>query len=99
MIKSAQILYQPIKFTKRYKRKQPQKITANNSKGAAIALPLFAIQEVSVLLESLEAVAPLVSSVGFPVVVALYFMIRMERKLDELSATISELMKAISKII
>jgi hypothetical protein len=54
---------------------------------------------VSVLLESLESVAPLVSSVGFPVVVALYFMIRMERKLDELSATISELMKAISKII
>lgn len=51
------------------------------------------------MLENLEAVAPVVSSLGFPVVVALYFMIRMERKLDELNATISELLKAISKII
>lgn len=47
----------------------------------------------------LEELTPLVANLGFPIVVSLYLLIRVERKLDELSACIKEIGKYMSKMI
>jgi len=47
----------------------------------------------------LEDLTPLVANLGFPIVVSLYLLIRVEKKLDELSACIKETCKNITKLL
>jgi hypothetical protein len=42
---------------------------------------------------------PLIANIGFPVVVSLYLLIRIENKLDELSACIKELSSNVAKML
>ena len=47
----------------------------------------------------LEDLTPLVANLGFPIVVSLYLLIRVEKKLEELSACIKEANKNIAKLL
>lgn len=47
----------------------------------------------------MEELTPIIANLGFPIVVSLYLLIRVEKKLDELSACIKELSKNISKML
>ncbi len=47
----------------------------------------------------LEDLTPLVANLGFPIVVSLYLLVRVEKKLEELSACIKEANKNISKLL
>lgn len=47
----------------------------------------------------LEELAPVIANLGFPVVVAMYLLMRVERKLDELGTSLAEVVKAISKLL
>lgn len=47
----------------------------------------------------LEELTPLISNLGFPIVVSLYLLIRVERKLEELKACIKEANRNISKLL
>ena len=58
-------------------------------------LPLFIKGGVTML----EDLAPVISNLGFPIVVALYLLMRVEKKLDELGASMAEIVKAISKLL
>ena len=44
----------------------------------------------------MEEMLKLVGNSGFPIVVSAYLLVRIERKLDELSASITELAKAVA---
>lgn len=46
-----------------------------------------------------EELAPVIANLGFPVVVAMYLLMRVERKLDELGSSIAEILSAISKLL
>lgn len=47
----------------------------------------------------LEDLAPVISNLGFPIVVSLYLLLRVEKKLDEIGASMAEIVKAISKLL
>lgn len=47
----------------------------------------------------LEELTPLVANLGFPIVVSLYLLIRVERKLDELKGCIKEVNRNITKML
>ncbi len=47
----------------------------------------------------LEDLTPLVANLGFPIVVSLYLLVRVERKLEELKACIKEANRNIEKIL
>ncbi len=47
----------------------------------------------------MEEWMPLISNLGFPIVVTLYLLVRVERKLEELGHRLSEMAKAISKLL
>ncbi len=47
----------------------------------------------------LEDLAPIISNLGFPIVVSLYLLLRVEKKLDEVGASMAEIVKAISKLL
>ncbi len=46
-----------------------------------------------------EELAPVIANLGFPVVVAMYLLMRVERKLDELGSSIADILSAISKLL
>ena len=46
-----------------------------------------------------EEMIPLIANIGFPVVVSLYLLIRIENELDELSACIKELSGNLAKML
>ena len=47
----------------------------------------------------IEDLTPLVANLGFPIVVSLYLLIRVEKKLDELTACVKEANKNIAKML
>jgi hypothetical protein len=47
----------------------------------------------------MEELTPLIANLGFPIVVSLYLLIRVERKLDELTACLKEANRNISKLL
>jgi len=47
----------------------------------------------------LDDLAPVIANLGFPIVVALYLLMRVEKKLDELGSSMAEIVKAISKLL
>ena len=47
----------------------------------------------------LDDLAPVIANLGFPIVVALYLLMRVEKKLDELGSSLAEIVKAISKLL
>lgn len=47
----------------------------------------------------IEDLTPLVANLGFPIVVSLYLLVRVEKKLEELSGCIKEANKNISKLL
>jgi hypothetical protein len=47
----------------------------------------------------MEDITPLVANLGFPIVVSLYLLVRVERKLEELTACIKEANKNITKML
>ncbi len=46
----------------------------------------------------MEELMPLIANLGFPIVVSLYLLIRVERKIEELAAYIKEANRDISKL-
>lgn len=50
-------------------------------------------------MDGIESLIPLIANVGFPVVVSFYLLIRIEGKLDELSACIKELSGIVTKML
>jgi hypothetical protein len=44
----------------------------------------------------MESMIPLITNVGFPIAVSVYLLVRVEAKLDQLSASINELARALS---
>jgi hypothetical protein len=46
-----------------------------------------------------EELIPLIANIGFPVVVSLYLLTRIEKKLDQLSASIKELSSTVAKMV
>ena len=46
-----------------------------------------------------EELAPLISNLGFPIVVSLYLLVRVEKKLDELTDRIKETSDNITKLL
>ncbi len=49
--------------------------------------------------QMMEELTPLIANLGFPIVVSLYLLIRVERKLDELTACLKEANRNISKLL
>lgn len=47
----------------------------------------------------MEELVPIIANLGFPIVVSLYLLIRVEKKIEELSACLKELSKNISKML
>jgi hypothetical protein len=47
----------------------------------------------------MDELTPLVANLGFPIVVSLYLLIRMERKIEELTACIKEANDTIGKML
>jgi len=47
----------------------------------------------------LEELTPLISNLGFPIVVSLYLLVRVEKKLDELTDRIKETSDNITKLL
>ncbi len=47
----------------------------------------------------LDELSPLIANLGFPIVVSLYLLIRVEKKLDEVMSCIREASKNINKLI
>ncbi len=46
-----------------------------------------------------DELTPIIANLGFPIVVALYLLMRVEKKLEELSANVAEICKAISRLL
>ncbi len=42
---------------------------------------------------------PVISNLGFPIVVSLYLLLRVEKKLDEIGHSMADIVKAISKLL
>ncbi len=51
------------------------------------------------MLETIEALAPVIANLGFPIVVTLYLLIRVEKRLDAIGEDIREVTKSISKLL
>ncbi len=47
----------------------------------------------------LDDLTPLISNLGFPIVVALYLLIRVEKKIEVVEQKIEEVTKTISKLL
>jgi hypothetical protein len=47
----------------------------------------------------MEELTPLIANLGFPIVVSLYLLIRVEKKLEELVNCIKEANKSIAKLL
>ena len=47
----------------------------------------------------MEELAPIIANLGFPIVVALYLLVRVENKIASLEKTMDEVLKAISKLL
>jgi len=47
----------------------------------------------------LEELAPVIANLGFPIVVALYLLMRVEKKLDQLGASVEDVLKTIGKLL
>jgi hypothetical protein len=47
----------------------------------------------------MNELVPLIANLGFPIVVALYLLIRIEGKMHELEEAMDEVQKAISKLL
>ena len=47
----------------------------------------------------MDELTPLVANLGFPIVVSLYLLIRVERKLEELTACVKEANKNLAKML
>ena len=47
----------------------------------------------------MDELTPLVANLGFPIVVSLYLLIRVEKKIEELTACIKEANKNLSKML
>jgi hypothetical protein len=47
----------------------------------------------------MEELTPFIANLGFPIVVSLYLLIRVERKLDELTSCLKEANKNITKLL
>jgi hypothetical protein len=50
-------------------------------------------------MNGIENLVPLIANAGFPVVISLYLLVRIEGKLDELSACIKELSGNLSRML
>jgi len=47
----------------------------------------------------MEELTALISNMGFPIAVSVYLLVRFEGKMNELSSSVKELSRAISKLI
>ncbi len=47
----------------------------------------------------MEELMPLIANLGFPIVVSLYLLIRVERKLEEMASCIKEVNRSIGKLL
>jgi len=47
----------------------------------------------------MEELVPIIANLGFPIVVALYLLVRVENKIASLEKTMDEVLKAISKLL
>lgn len=47
----------------------------------------------------LEELTPIIANLGFPIVVSLYLLIRVERKLEEMAGCIKEVNRNIGKLL
>jgi len=47
----------------------------------------------------IEELTPLIANLGFPIVVALYLLIRIETKLAQMTDQVNDVLKAISKLL
>lgn len=47
----------------------------------------------------MEELVPIIANLGFPIVVALYLLVRVENKIATLEKTMDEVLKAISKLL
>jgi len=47
----------------------------------------------------MEELAPIIANLGFPIVVALYLLVRVESKIAALEKTMEDILKAISKLL
>ena len=47
----------------------------------------------------MEELIGLVSNMGFPIAVSIYLLVRFEGKMDELTSSVKELSRAISKLL
>lgn len=47
----------------------------------------------------MEELAPIIANLGFPIVVALYLLVRVENKIASLEKAMDEVLKAISKLL
>lgn len=47
----------------------------------------------------MEEMVPLVANLGFPIAVSIYLLVRIEGKMDDLTSSVKELSRVISKII
>jgi len=47
----------------------------------------------------MEELVPIIANLGFPIVVALYLLVRVENKISSLEKTMDEVLKAISKLL
>ena len=47
----------------------------------------------------IEDLTPLVANLGFPIVVSLYLLIRVERKLEDLGASVKEVCRKVEKLL
>ncbi len=47
----------------------------------------------------MEELAPIIANLGFPIVVALYLLVRVENKIASLENRMDEILKAISKLL
>jgi hypothetical protein len=47
----------------------------------------------------MEELAPIVANLGFPIVVALYLLVRVENKIASLENRMDEILKALSKLL
>jgi hypothetical protein len=47
----------------------------------------------------MEELAPIIANLGFPIVVALYLLVRVENKIASLENRMDEILKALSKLL
>ncbi len=47
----------------------------------------------------MEELVPIIANLGFPIVVSIYLLVRIEGKMDELTASVKELSSTIAKML